>query len=598
MTKRYAERVREAGSKREITEAARDLARDVLEATGNEVTDENVSKVMDAAALVNSGMQPNQAIAAVGMTPGKNNPAVNDALRMLGGLQGELFTRGDDEWNRQIQYGEGMDKVKFAIHDRDSIKGYIERAEGRLKVLSPIKELSTNLDLQKYYDQGARSLMAALKLWASDFTTIWGGKVHRDDIGDILLTEKAWSKGISYIKTQQEAVALAAVPDVLAKGIEVDYHTEHKGRATVVESRTFAAPIEFMHADGTKTKVYMGVTVQKTQGDNRYKAHRVLMPDGNEVTIGINITGAVPQQRSPVNGTQAVDTSPVKYSLTDLEEDVKKNNQAQMKEADDLGITNSDGEQLTQALEGGSVVKYSLSSWEQSDREKIRNKLISAGFSGKDVDKWIDDVNGIAAIIAADRGRLDYKASEVQTFLKDNAEYVKTLDSSTLCAKRRLYQGTFDAIQHALPNTVITSDMLIQLRNMMAERNYETPCGICYVESRRRNLGVFTDRFLKNYEGDSTGYKPTMDDLTTTDGLEALRVEHPEAYEAYRAAMAKTGSNNPKVVQPRTEYRNEIMQLPPGQVAKILEIGGLRVQSFSENAEVYLHLSKQKSLDN
>ena len=253
---------------------------------------------------------------------------------------------------------------------------------------------------------------------------------------------------------------------------------------------------------------------------------------------------------------------------------------------------------MKQGLEGGSVVKYSISSWEWSDKEKIRNKLISAGFDSADVDKWIDDVNGIAAIIAADRGRLDYKASEVQTFLKDNAEYVKTLDSSTLCAKRRLYQGTFDAIQHALPNTVITSDMLIQLRNMMAERNYETPCGICYVESRRRNLGVFTDRFLKNYEGDSTGYKPTMDDLTTTDGLETLRVEHPEAYEVYRAAMAKTGSNNPKVVQPRTEYRNEIMQLTPGQVAKILEIGGLRVQSFSENAEVYLHLSKQKSLDN
>ena len=91
--------------------------------------------------------------------------------------------------------------------------------------------------------------------------------------------------------------------------------------------------------------------------------------------------------------------------------------------------------------------------------------------------------------------------------------------------QRRLYQGTFDAIQHALPNTVITSDLLIHLRNMMAERGYETPCGICYVESRRRNLGTFTERFLKDYAGDSTGYKPTMDDLTTVDGLEAQTVD-------------------------------------------------------------------------
>ena len=240
------------------------------------------------------------------------------------------------------------------------------------------------------------------------------------------------------------------------------------------------------------------------------------------------------------------------------------------------------GEQLTEGLEGGSVAKYSLGSWENSDRAKIRKALMDQGFTRKQVNKWIADINGIAAMIAEDRTRLDYRAADNQVFLKDNAEYVKTLDSSTLCAKRRLYQGTFDAIQHKLPNTVITSDLLIHLWNMMADRGYETPCGICYVESRRRNLGAFTDRFLKNYEGDSTGYKPTMSDLTTTDGLEALRTEHPEAYEAYRAAMAKTGSNNPKVVQPRTEYRGEITQLTPGQVEKIVEIGGLRVQSFSD----------------
>jgi hypothetical protein len=235
--------------------------------------------------------------------------------------------------------------------------------------------------------------------------------------------------------------------------------------------------------------------------------------------------------------------------------------------------------QGVQSLEGGSVTKYSLSTWTPDTQDRVRGDLVKAGFDQNDVDKWIEDTNGIAAVIASDKARLDFEAADNQVMLKDNQEYIKTLDASTLCAKRLVYQGTFDAIQHRLPNTMLSSDDLIELLNMMKAHGVQTPCGVCYVESRRRHLGKFAQQWLDGYDGE---YKPRLDELTTSDGLEALRKSHPDAYKAFTDAMNKKGSSNPKVVQLRTEYRNDIMSLTPAQIRKIEAIGGLRVQSFSD----------------
>ena len=230
-------------------------------------------------------------------------------------------------------------------------------------------------------------------------------------------------------------------------------------------------------------------------------------------------------------------------------------------------------------LDGGSVTKYSLSTWTPETQTKVRDNLIKAGYESSQVDKWIKDTNSVASVIASDKDRLDFEAADNQVMLKDNQEYIKTLDASTLCAKRLVYQGTFDAIQHRMPNTMLSSDDLIDLLNMMKEHGVQTPCGVCYVESRRRHLGKFAQEWLNGYNGE---YKPNLDEVTTSDGLEALRKSHPATYKDFISAMNKKGSSNPKVVQLRTEYRNEIMSLTPAQISKIEAIGGLRVQSFSD----------------
>lgn len=230
-------------------------------------------------------------------------------------------------------------------------------------------------------------------------------------------------------------------------------------------------------------------------------------------------------------------------------------------------------------LEGGTAVKYSLSTWTPETKDKVRKNLVKAGYETERVDKWIDDLNGVASVIAADKDRLDFEAADNQVMLKNNQEYVKTLDASTLCAKRLQYQGTFNAIQHRLPNTVLTSDDLIELQNMLKEHGYEAPCSVCYVESRRRHLGKFAQEWLDGYGGE---YKPNLDEVTTSDGLEKLRHSHPDTYKSFVDAMNAKGSANPKVVQLRTEYRNDIMSLTKKQVEKIEAIGGLRIQSFSD----------------
>lgn len=274
--------------------------------------------------------------------------------------------------------------------------------------------------------------------------------------------------------------------------------------------------------------------------------------------------------------------------------DAKKNQDTEVQTV--LATDTETGEMAAGQFSDGTAAKYSLRTWTPKERSEVRQSLIEYGFSDEEVDRWIDDVDGVASLVAADRDRLDFTAADNHVMLKPNQEYVKTLDASTLCAKRLLYQGTFNAVQHAMPNTVMTSDDLIRLRNMMAQAGYETPCGICYVESRRRNLGVFAKKWLDGYDA-GDGYQPSLDDVTTTDGLEKMRQEHPEVYRSFVDEMNRKGSNNPKVVQLRTEYNGDIRTLTPQQTKKIVEIGGLRVQSFSDFETPHLLDMMQAVLD-
>lgn len=275
-------------------------------------------------------------------------------------------------------------------------------------------------------------------------------------------------------------------------------------------------------------------------------------------------------------------------------------------------VKNDDGKVLTEELPGKTMTaditvedegddghRYSLSSWTPKEVSTVRKNLLKNGFTEEQADAWIGDINSIAAVIAADKERLDFEPDRTQKFKKPNGDVYKwTLDASTLCAKRLLYQGTFNAIQKAMPNTPLYAGDLIELSNMMREMGYQTPCGICYVESQRRDSGKFTEEFINNYAKEHEGeFIPTFADLTTSDGLYKLRDEHKEIYDAYIKANNARGSGSTKPVQLRTDYRGDVRSLTKDSIAYLKDIGGLRIQSFSDFETPHLMDMMQAVLD-
>lgn len=267
--------------------------------------------------------------------------------------------------------------------------------------------------------------------------------------------------------------------------------------------------------------------------------------------------------------------------------------------------------------------------WTESEYVTHREESAKAISKALGVDletayKYIDDINGVARLIADDRARLDYDSNldENATVLKSNKEYKYSVDMSTLCAKRLLFTGTFDAIQKALPNTAFDSDDIVGLRAMMQNRGYEVACGICYVESTRREIGRITQDFINSYkESQKTGnpitrvnsngkvveltktkeqmettaekstdkfyadksYTPTLADLNTTD-IDLVKKDHPLVYEAYLNFMNARGQAKPKLLETRAEYKGEILKhfKSKSAVTSRNNAGGLRLQSFSD----------------
>ena len=263
------------------------------------------------------------------------------------------------------------------------------------------------------------------------------------------------------------------------------------------------------------------------------------------------------------------------------------------------------------------AVMHSEHTWTESDYVQQRNTAAkeiakAIGVSEKKAKAYIDSVNSIAKMIAEDRSRLDYFSSPGRSSFVSNAEYGGSFDFSTLCKKRRLLTGTFTAIQKALPNTALTANEILDIRNRMKEKGLEVSCGLCYVEGSRANMGQFAKEFLrlyKQYYPDA--WQPNMADVNTPDGIEWVRINHPECYEQYEYfwnhyGTLKEGDKNlfasqqkPKLYQLHTEYKGEILKefKNDDKVEDKNTNGGIRLQSFSDFEIVHLIDTMQIIMD-
>ena len=260
---------------------------------------------------------------------------------------------------------------------------------------------------------------------------------------------------------------------------------------------------------------------------------------------------------------------------------------------------------------------FSERTWTESEyvvlREQAAKKISKAlGVTEAKALKYIDDINSIAKMIANDRARLDYEASSFGSAFVSNVEYGGSFDYTTLCKKRRIYTGTFTEIQKRLKDVALTPDDILKIRNMLIEEGVEATCGLCYVEGSRANMGKFAKEFIKLYKRDNPlAWVPNMADVNTPDGVEQMRISHPEAYEQYVHFWNHYGKlkesdpalfasqQKPKLYEARKEYKGEILEHFKGDstVAKKNRNGGIRMQSFSDFEIVHLIDTMQVIMD-
>lgn len=113
--------------------------------------------------------------------------------------------------------------------------------------------------------------------WALKKFEKFGDYITREGYGDIIFDRKRITKGLSYLKTYEERVALATVPYVLEKGEPIFSKGNHKARG--YSTITFSAPVII---NGNRANV--GVVVRENE-NNYYKTHRVILPNGSQLVF-------------------------------------------------------------------------------------------------------------------------------------------------------------------------------------------------------------------------------------------------------------------------------------------------------------------------
>ena len=175
--------------------------------------------------------------------------------------------------------------------------------------------------------------------WAIETLKRTGYQVDRQGYGVIRFNAKDINRGANYADTSAEKAALAALPAVLKKGIEIGGHANHKAREK--QTVTFAAPVELNGIRGN-----MAVVVNK-RGDHYY-AHRIVLPDGKAFVFSEkNNATREPSRGVTVSGSLAETTSVAsKNSISNSAENVNTilKNDADIRFSVGDGQTDADAE--------------------------------------------------------------------------------------------------------------------------------------------------------------------------------------------------------------------------------------------------------------
>lgn len=305
-----------------------------------------------------------------------------DAASRRGLMAEERRGRKPDTGDENTVFADGSGWNSYSEQDSEtsSIKEQIENSREKLNAMGLVARASVPTDL-KSKDAAAQ--------WAAERLKSSGYKVDRQGYGDIYFSKKDMDKGLRYADTAEEKAALAVLPQVLKRGIEIGGHANHKGRTK--QTITFAAPVEL---NGTRGN--MAVVVNKN--GNHYYAHRIVLPDGTafrfseegksnaaqELSRGVTVSGSLADTTSAASENSIPkDGKHVKYSA--FNEEVARQLAGEDPGKTKFSAEDEDGGRYLTGLDDRSIEERKKSiSLDEAINELYRQKGLSYRFYSSD----------------------------------------------------------------------------------------------------------------------------------------------------------------------------------------------------------------------
>ena len=186
-----------------------------------------------------------------------------------------------EEGNGQEQAQQDVHVVKYSAKESNynpetaSIKEQLENSREKLNSMQVVASVNVPENMTNKREAAD---------WAVDVLKSTGYRVDRMGFGEINFNENDIRYAMKYADAPAEKAAIAALPKVLKRGIQIGSHSNHTGRekATV----TFAAPVELNGIRGN-----MAATV--VLRGNHYYTHRIVLPDGSAFEFGTQKKEAV-----------------------------------------------------------------------------------------------------------------------------------------------------------------------------------------------------------------------------------------------------------------------------------------------------------------
>ena len=275
-------------------------------------------------------------------------------------------------------------------------------------------------------------------------------------------------------------------------------------------------------------------------------------------------------------------------------------------------VLQENGIDVSEDGKSASMDAFSVRTMLDEKQQKSVEKALAERFdvTEEEAGGWLKAETSLASIILNPKYSmyLDYEADAAEEAIKKNSDYPQgTVDFSTICKNRRDFTDVMNRIFRVYPNHVFQAEDLAKIRTIMQQEGMNVACGICYVEDRRQLDSIVAEDFLQALELYRSGsetrpdgkpfnqnqlrglrytngdtYVPTVAELITLEGNNALKKKNPNMAEAWRRYNNARGMQAVRRLTNEAEYKRQILKYSKRTVQSKNSKGGLRIFSFSD----------------